>query len=157
MDLKSIAFFILFPASLPCRRQTKKICSRKPVFPITSIARANMKHHILNDIPLERVSDVFARRFFTGEKITMAFIEIKKGCVVPLHQHDSEQFSYCISGALAFKIGGEELVLRAGELVEIPSNVPHEAVATEDFTGIDVFSPIRADWRDGTDDYLRRK
>jgi quercetin dioxygenase-like cupin family protein len=116
-----------------------------------------MKHHILNDIPLEHVSDLFARRFFTGEKITIAFIEIKKGCVVPLHQHDSEQFSYCISGALQFKIGGEELLLRAGELAEIPSNVPHEAMATEDFTGIDVFSPIRADWRDGTDEYLRRK
>jgi quercetin dioxygenase-like cupin family protein len=77
--------------------------------------------------------------------------------VVPLHHHDSEQFSYCITGSLRFRIGDEELTLGAGEMVEIPSNVPHEAVATEDFTGIDVFSPIRADWRDGSDDYLRRK
>ena len=84
----------------------------------------------------------------------MAFLTSKEGCVVPRHQHDSEQFSYCISGAWQFKIGGEEMILRAGELVEIPSNVPHEAVVIEDFTGIDVFSPIRSDWRDGTDNYL---
>jgi quercetin dioxygenase-like cupin family protein len=116
-----------------------------------------MKHHKLKEIPEEHVTDLFSRKFFTGDKITMAFLAIKKGSVVPLHHHESEQFSYCISGSLNFKIGGEELILRAGELVEIPSNVPHEAVATEDFTGIDVFSPIRADWRDGTDDYLRRK
>jgi quercetin dioxygenase-like cupin family protein len=116
-----------------------------------------MKHHKLNEIPEENVTDLFARKFFTGENITLAFLNMKKGCVVPLHHHDSEQFSYCISGALQFKIGDEELTLKPGEMVEIPSNVPHEAVVTEDFTGIDVFSPIRADWRDGTDDYLRRK
>jgi len=116
-----------------------------------------MKHHNLNEIPEEQVTELFGRRFFTGEKITMAFLTIRKGSVVPLHTHESEQFSYCISGSLNFIIGGEELVLRAGELVEIPSQVPHQAWATEDFTGIDVFSPIREDWRDGTDDYLRRK
>jgi quercetin dioxygenase-like cupin family protein len=115
-----------------------------------------MKHHKLNEIPEERVTDLFSRRFFTGDKLTMAFLTLRKGCIVPRHQHDSEQFSYCISGSLHFKIGDEELILKAGELVEIPSNVPHEAVAHEDFTGIDVFSPIRIDWRDGTDDYLRR-
>lgn len=115
-----------------------------------------MKHHKLNEVPVEHVTDLFSRQFFTGEKITMAFLTIKKGCVVPTHSHDSEQFSYVISGALHFKIGDEEVTVRAGELVEIPSNVPHSAVAVEDMTGIDVFSPIRADWRDGTDDYLRR-
>jgi quercetin dioxygenase-like cupin family protein len=118
---------------------------------------ANMKHHKLAEIPEEHVTELFSRRFFTGEKITMAFLTIKAGSVVPQHSHDSEQFSYCISGSLNFIIGGEELVVRAGELVEIPSNVPHQAWATEDFTGIDVFSPIRQDWVDGSDDYLRRK
>jgi quercetin dioxygenase-like cupin family protein len=117
-----------------------------------------MKHHKLNEIPEEHVTSLFSRRFFTGENITVAFLTLRKGCIVPLHHHDSEQFSYCISGSLHFKIGGEDVILRAGEMVEIPPNVPHEAVAdTEDFTGIDVFSPIRADWRDGTDAYLRHQ
>lgn len=116
-----------------------------------------MKHHKLHEIPEERVSELFGRKFFTGEKITMAFISIGKGMLVPMHSHEGEQFSYCISGALKFKIGGEEMTLRAGELVIIPSNVPHQAEAIEEFTGIDVFSPIRTDWLDGTDDYLRKK
>lgn len=116
-----------------------------------------MKHYKLNEIPEEQVTELFARRFFTGEKLTFAFINMKKGCIVPQHHHDSEQFSYAITGALQFRIGGEELILKAGELVQIPSHIPHEAVALEDFTGIDVFSPIRTDWLDGSDDYLRRK
>jgi unsaturated pyranuronate lyase len=115
-----------------------------------------MKHYILNEIPEENVTDLFSRKFFTGENITFAFLTIRKGSVVPLHHHDSEQFSYCITGSLQFRIGGEDLTLKAGELVQIPPNVPHEAVAFEDFTGIDIFAPIRKDWRDGSDDYLRR-
>jgi quercetin dioxygenase-like cupin family protein len=115
-----------------------------------------MKHYKLNEIPEEQVTDLFSRKFFTGEKITFAFLTMKKGCVVPQHHHESEQFSYALTGALRFKVGGEELMLNAGEMLQIPSNVPHEAVATEDFTGIDIFSPIRADWLDGSDDYLRR-
>ena len=115
-----------------------------------------MKHHKQNEIPAEPVTHLFSRRFFTDDKITMAFLTSKEGCVLPRHQHDSEQFSYCMSGALQFKIGGEEMILRAGELVEIPLKVPHEAVVVEDFTGIDVFSPIRSNWRDGTNNYLRQ-
>jgi quercetin dioxygenase-like cupin family protein len=116
-----------------------------------------MKHHKLSEIPEECVTELFSRRFFTGEEITFAFITMKKGCVVPLHHHESEQFSYCISGALQFRVGDKELVLNPGELLQIPSNVPHQAVSLEDFTGIDVFSPIRKDWVDGSDDYLRQK
>jgi unsaturated pyranuronate lyase len=116
-----------------------------------------MKHHRLSEIPQERVNDLLVRRVFTGEKITLAFVELDAGCVVPLHHHESEQFTYCVSGSLRLRIAGEELVLRPGELVEIPSNVPHEGRADERFVGIDVFSPIRADWRDRTDDYLRKK
>lgn len=115
-----------------------------------------MKHHSLHETPVEQVTDLFARQFFTGEKITMAFLTIKTGCVVPTHSHESEQFSYVITGALQFRIGDEDVIVRAGELVQIPSNIPHSAVAIEETTGIDVFSPIRIDWRDGTDDYLRK-
>ncbi len=116
-----------------------------------------MKHHKLNEIPEEHVTNMFSRRFFTGDKVTVAFLTMKNGCDVPQHSHDSEQFSYIISGALKFQIEGQEIIVRGGEMLEIPSNVPHSAVAIEDTTGIDVFSPIRADWLDGTDDYLRQQ
>jgi len=115
-----------------------------------------MKHYKLEEIPEEKVTDLFSRRFFTGRQITLAFLNMKKGCVVPEHHHDSEQFSHIVTGSMQFVIGGKEVLVRAGEVVEIPSNVPHSAVVLEDTVGIDVFSPIRKDWVDGTDDYLRR-
>jgi quercetin dioxygenase-like cupin family protein len=115
-----------------------------------------MKHHKLHEIPEEHVTELFSRRFFSGENITMAFLNLKAGCVVPLHHHESEQFSYVISGCFRFQIGDEEILLKSGELVQIPPNVPHSAVALEDTSGIDVFSPIRKDWEDGTDNYLRK-
>jgi quercetin dioxygenase-like cupin family protein len=115
-----------------------------------------MKHHKLHEIPEEHVTELFSRRFFSGENITIAFLNLKAGCVVPLHHHESEQFSYVISGCFRFQIGDEEILLKSGELVQIPPNVPHSAVALEDTSGIDVFSPIRKDWEDGTDNYLRK-
>ena len=116
-----------------------------------------MKHHKLQDIPEEQVTEQFKRRFFTGQNITLAFLSFKPDFLVPEHHHESEQFSYIITGSMRFIIGGKEVIVRAGEVVEIPSNVPHSAISLEETTGIDVFSPIRQDWADGTDDYLRRK
>ncbi|MFZ4627733.1 MAG: cupin domain-containing protein [Blastocatellia bacterium] len=115
-----------------------------------------IQHHRVTELPEERVTDLFGRKFFNGEQITLAFLTIAEGGIVPRHEHESEQFSYCISGCLRFQIGDEEVILRAGELVQIPAWVPHEAVVIEDYTGFDVFSPPRRDWIEGTDDYLRR-
>lgn len=115
-----------------------------------------MKHHKLQEIPEEHVTESLARRFFTGSQITLAFLTFKAGCEVVEHSHESEQFSYIASGSMRFKIGGEEVIVRAGEVVQIPAWVKHSAVALEDATGIDCFSPIRKDWVDGTDDYLRK-
>ena len=105
----------------------------------------------------ETMNDKMWRRIITGEKAMMAEIGIAKGGVVPLHHHESEQLSYCVEGSLKFEIEGREIVVRPGEVLVIPSNVPHSAVALEDFRGFDVFSPIRHDWLDGTDGYLRKK
>ena len=116
-----------------------------------------MKHYQLRSIPEEWVTDKFGRRFFTGKNITFAFLTLKEGCVIPEHSHESEQFSYIATGELRFVIGGKEVAVKAGEMVEIPAWVPHSAVAVVDTTGIDCFSPIRHDWEDGSDDYLRRK
>lgn len=115
-----------------------------------------MTHYKLNEIAEEWVTPVFGRKFFTGKNATVAFLTLKEGCVVPEHSHESEQFSYISTGSLQFRIGGEDVTVSAGEVVHIPSRVPHSAVALVDSTGIDVFSPIRTDWVDGSDDYLRK-
>jgi len=102
------------------------------------------------------LNDKLARKVISGEKITMAQIFLAKDAVVPLHHHEQEQVSSVMTGALRFELEGKEMVLRAGEVLLIPSNVPHRVVALEDSMALDVFSPIRSDWLTGNDAYLRR-
>ncbi len=108
-------------------------------------------------MPKEPVTDVIDRRLVTGERTMLAHVYLKKGSVVPQHSHDNEQFTYILEGALHFFIGAdesEEVIVRTGEVLHIPSNVPHKAVALEDTIDLDVFTPIRQDWLDGTDSYF---
>jgi quercetin dioxygenase-like cupin family protein len=108
-------------------------------------------------MPKEKVTDVIDRRLVTGERMMMAHVYLKKGAVVPRHSHDNEQITYILEGALHFWIGedeSQEIVVHAGEVLHIPSNVPHKAEAIEDTLDVDVFSPPRQDWLDGTDSYF---
>jgi quercetin dioxygenase-like cupin family protein len=107
----------------------------------------------------ERVSDMLERRLITGERMMLAHVYLKKGCIVPKHSHENEQLTYILEGALKFWIGedeSEEITVSAGEVLHIPSNVPHKAEALEETLDVDVFSPPRQDWIEKTDDYLRR-
>ncbi len=112
------------------------------------------------DMPKERVTDAIDRRLVTGDRMMLAHVYLEKGAIVPKHSHDNEQITYILEGALHFWIGEngeEELDLRAGEVLHIPSNVPHKAEALEDTLDVDVFSPPRQDWLDGTDSYFHEK
>ena len=107
----------------------------------------------------ERVSDMLERRLITGERMMLAHVYLKKGCIVPRHSHENEQLTYILEGALKFWIGEEgkeEITVRAGEVLLIPSNIPHKAEALEETLDVDVFSPPRQDWLEKKDDYLRR-
>jgi quercetin dioxygenase-like cupin family protein len=112
-----------------------------------------------NDMPKETLSDTLARRLITGDQMMLAHVYLKKGCVVPKHSHHNEQLTYILEGALKFTLGeqqDEEVIVKAGEVLHLPSNLPHMAVAMEDTLDVDVFSPPRQDWIDKTDAYLRR-
>jgi len=115
------------------------------------------KIHAWGSMPWEEVTPDIRRKIVTGRNEMIAQVFLEKDAVVPEHSHVSEQISYIIEGALQFWVGGEELVLRAGELIVIPPNVPHRAVALEDTLDLDIFSPIRQDWLDHTDDYFKRR
>ena len=107
----------------------------------------------------ERVSDMLERRLITGDRMMLAHVYLKKGCIVPKHSHENEQLTYILEGALKFWIGddgAEEVIVSAGEVLLIPSNVPHKAEALEETLDVDVFSPPRQDWLEKKDDYLRR-
>lgn len=112
------------------------------------------------EMPREQVTDQLSRRLITGERMMLAHVYLDKGCIVPKHSHENEQLTYILEGALRFWIGedeAEEIIVRAGEVLHIPSNVPHKAEALEDTLDVDVFSPPRQDWLDRTDDYFHRK
>jgi unsaturated pyranuronate lyase len=110
------------------------------------------------DVRRERMNELLDRRVISGAQTMVAQVFLKKGCIVPRHSHPNEQVTYILEGALRFWVGeepGEEKVVRAGEVLVIPSNVPHKAEALEDTFDLDVFSPPRQDWLDGSDAYLR--
>jgi quercetin dioxygenase-like cupin family protein len=107
-------------------------------------------------LPLEQMSDVISRKIFSGDKAMVAQVFFKKGGVVPLHSHENEQITYILEGALKFELEGAEVTVHKGEVLHIPSNVPHRAVALEDTLDLDIFSPPRADWLQKDDEYLRR-
>ena len=111
------------------------------------------------EMPREKVSAMLDRRLITGDRMMIAHVYLKKGCIVPKHSHENEQLTYILEGALHFWIGDdekEEVDVRAGEVLHIPSNIPHKAEALEDTLDVDVFSPPREDWLNKSDSYLRR-
>jgi unsaturated pyranuronate lyase len=111
------------------------------------------------DHPAEQLNETLVRRYVTGQQSTLAQFHLAKGCIVPSHEHESEQFSYVLQGRLRFRLGpdGAEVVdVAAGEVLLLPSHLPHAAEALEDSVVCDTFSPIRKDWLEKTDDYLRR-
>ncbi len=119
---------------------------------------SQVRHHRLADMPLEEVNPHLSRRLITGERMMYAQVLLKKGAVVPKHSHDNEQITFIVEGALKFWIGEEQdevLVVRTGEVLLIPSHVPHKAEALEDTVDVDIFCPPREDWLSGTDAYLR--
>lgn len=121
-------------------------------------AHPNVIHYRWDDMPKENVTSLLDRRLITGDRMMLAHVYLKKGCIVPLHSHENEQLTYVLEGTLRFWIGEaleQEVLVRPGEVLHIPSNVPHKAEALEDTLDVDIFSPPRQDWIDKTDDYLR--
>lgn len=124
------------------------------------MSEPRVQHVRWDELPREKVKEGLERRIVTGQSMMIAHVYLEKGCVVPMHHHHNEQLTYILEGALHFRLGGDEpreVTVRAGEVLQIPSNVPHEAVALEDTLDVDVFSPPRSDWLDGSDTYFHRK
>ncbi|HEY3092809.1 MAG TPA: cupin domain-containing protein [Vicinamibacterales bacterium] len=108
--------------------------------------------HRWDEIALEKVTEMISRKIVSGEREMLAQIYLKRGALVPIHTHESEQMTYILQGALRFLVDGEEVIVREGEVLHIPSRLPHQAEALEDTLELDVFSPVRAEWIDATDE-----
>lgn len=114
-----------------------------------------LKYTPWNSIPIEDLNPLLQRQLIVGEDMMIARVYLKKGAVVPLHSHHNEQITYILEGALKFFIDGKEQIVSAGEVLCIPRNMPHEAIALEDTVDLDVFNPPRQDWLNKSDEYLR--
>ena len=125
----------------------------------TTAASGGVQHFRWNDLQAEPLKGGMSRKLISADRMMIAHVYFKKGDDVPQHSHDNEQLTYILEGALHFwfgPTGSQEIIVRAGEVVVIPSNVLHRALALEDTLDVDVFSPPRQDWLAGTDAYLRK-
>src|SRR5213593_2586312 len=143
------------------KRKVKKTSGKKSAIRSRKSNRSSAKKLELKYIPwhaveLEDLNPLLQRQFVVGQEIMLARVLLKKGCIVPEHSHHNEQLTYILDGALKFWIDGREIVINAGEVLCIPSNMPHKAEALVDTVDLDIFSPPRADWINKTDQYLRK-
>jgi quercetin dioxygenase-like cupin family protein len=102
--------------------------------------------HRWDEIALEKVTEMLSRKIVSGDREMLVQSYVKRGCLVPMHAHPSEQMIYVLQGALRFLVGGEEITVREGDVLHIPANVAHQSEALEDTFELDVFSPPRRDW-----------
>jgi quercetin dioxygenase-like cupin family protein len=116
-------------------------------------------HYRWEDMPKEELKPDLHRRLVSTERMMLAHVYLDEGCIVPQHSHENEQLTYILEGALRFWLGEDEsevVDVRAGEVLHLPSWLPHKAEALERTLDVDIFCPPRQDWLEGSDAYLRR-
>src|SRR5579862_1543712 len=113
-----------------------------------------------DDMAKEELNPLLHRRLISTDRMMIAHVYLEQGCIVPKHSHENEQLTYLLSGSMRFWFGDDEshvVDISAGEVLHIPSYLPHKAEALEATLDVDIFCPPRADWLDGSDAYLRVK
>ena len=115
-------------------------------YPQPGMTQNAVRLHRWDEIALEKVTEMLSRKIVSGDREMLVQSYVKRGCLVPMHAHDSEQMTYVLHGALKFLVGGEEITVREGEVLHIPPGVEHQAEALEDTFELDVFCPVRAGW-----------
>jgi len=115
-------------------------------------------HYRWEELPREVLGPLIERRLISTERMMLAHVYLAEGAIVPWHSHENEQLTYILEGTLRFWLGddeGEVVDVAAGEVLHIPSFLPHKAQALERVLDVDIFCPPRSDWLDGSDAYLR--
>jgi quercetin dioxygenase-like cupin family protein len=110
------------------------------------VGQESVRLHRWDEIALDKVTEMLSRKAVSGERETLVQVYVKRGCLVPMHTHESEQMTYVLQGALKFVVGGEDVTVREGEVLHIPSGIAHQVEALEDTFVLDFFSPSRKEW-----------
>jgi quercetin dioxygenase-like cupin family protein len=114
-----------------------------------------LEKHAWAKVEMEELNPLISRQMLSGAQSTIARVYLKRGAIVPRHSHINEQITFILGGALKFFFDDGELVVNAGEVLLIPSGVPHKAEALTDTDDLDIFIPRREDWINKEDSYLR--
>jgi quercetin dioxygenase-like cupin family protein len=125
------------------------------VYKLKAQGREEPERFTFSQLQHEQLAPGIVRKMIFGNDGTIGYFTFQKGAVVPLHHHENEQYSVILQGSVVVKIGVKEYLLKAGEGIVIPSNLPHSFEALEDDTiDLDFFTPVRLDWLNGTDQYF---
>lgn len=108
-----------------------------------------------DNVTAEPITDAVIRQVVWGTQANLTRFAITKGAHVSTHSHPAEQFTCVLEGVMKLRIGDEEVVLKAGDMLVIPSEAEHEAWVLEDAVLLDFFAPRREDWRQGDNQYLK--
>jgi quercetin dioxygenase-like cupin family protein len=102
-----------------------------------------------NEVRKEALGDLVGRQLISGNELMLSKLFLKKGAIVGKHSHPNEQFTCILKGSLIFTLWEEPertVVVSEGEVLHIPSNLPHSALCLEDAIDLDIFTPVRSDW-----------
>jgi len=115
-------------------------------------SQVNHRHSVSRwaELDLDKVTQLISRKLVSGERQMLAQVYLKKGALVPRHSHESEQLTYVLEGRLKVRVADESVVISEGEVIRIPPGVPHQAEALADTFELDLFSPVREEWLEGS-------
>lgn len=102
----------------------------------------------LRNIRPHALREGITARAVEGERMTMAVVDLEPNTAMPEHHHENEQLGFVIAGSMTMWIGDEKADLHPGDTYTIPSDLPHHVVVGPDgCTVLDVFAPVRGDWK----------
>ena len=111
--------------------------------------------NLTNKLLLMNLTEIQEKEFFPGlkgklvhgDKITWAFWDVEEGAEVPEHHHHHEQIMHVVKGEFEFILNGNKMICKNGDVVVIPSNIPHSGKALTKCILMDVFSPVREEYK----------
>jgi quercetin dioxygenase-like cupin family protein len=101
----------------------------------------------LKNLPVKELLPGFEGRMIHTENLTVAYFNIKAGSILPEHSHPHEQLTHVLQGQLEINIEGDIKIVEAGTVAVIPSNKKHSGRAITDCMALDVFQPVREDYK----------